>query len=56
MLLAGCQPAALQERPVLDRLDPEVEALAVCVVEWTRDCALRHMRNVLAIMKAAEGA
>lgn len=57
LMLSGCQrPPVVVEQPVLDRLRPEIDALARCVVQWERDCALMHMRNVLAVVKAGEGA
>lgn len=53
--LAGCawmrRPVA-PERPVLDRLDPEIDALARCVVIWDRPCIATRTRAIVAIRDA----
>ena len=54
--LAGCSwfqsRPAVTERPILDRMDPEIDELGRCVVIWDRACIAMRTRTIIAIRDA----
>ncbi|WP_146195142.1 hypothetical protein [Pararhodobacter marinus] len=68
--MTGCldnEPELIVERPVLDRLEPEIDQLAVCAVdlhagfaaglvsEENVSCIVSVARNMVSITEAAKG-